>query len=433
MTSGNLVLLLVAALLVMLAGLLVAVETALTRSSRVRADEALRDGRRGAHSLVGIAAEPARFLNVVLLLRVTTEVTAIVLVGRVCTTTIDGGWKGLGVAAAAMTVVSYVVVGVSPRTLGRQHSESIALRAAPGVRALTRVLGPVPRLLIVVGNAVTPGRGYRLGPFASEAEFRELVDLAGKDQVIAENEREMIHSVFELGDTLVREVMVPRPDVVTIEGTKTLRQALSLALRSGFSRIPVVGENMDDIIGIAYLRDLAQRTHEYHESESTERVTSVLRPATFVPESKPVDALLREMQLARIHVAIVVDEYGGMAGIVTIEDIIEEIVGEITDEYDTEPVEVERLAGGAVRVSTRLNIEDLADELGIELSDDDVDSVGGLLAKALGKVPIPGSTAVVHGLRLEAEGPIGRRHRVGTVLVTPRRRWAPEESAGSES
>ncbi len=429
MSGGDVVLLVVAAVLVVLAGLLVAVETALTRTSRVRAEEARARGRTGAKALAAIAAEPARFLNVILLVRVAAEVTATVLVGRVCLEAIDVGWQAVVVAALVMVVVSYVVIGVSPRTLGRQHSDAIALRAAPGVRALTRVLGPLPRLLILIGNAVTPGKGYRQGPFASEAELRELVDIANADKVIDETERDMIHSVFELGDTIVREVMVPRPDVVSIEGAKTLRQALSLALRSGFSRIPVVGENVDDVIGIVYLRDLAQRTHEYHESESTERVTSVMRAATFVPESKPVDALLREMQLARIHVAVVVDEYGGTAGIVTIEDILEEIVGEITDEYDTEPVAVEHLVGGSVRVSSRLHLEDLADELEIELSDDDVDSVGGLLAKALGQVPIPGSVAVVHGLRLEAEGPLGRRHRVGTVLVTPLGRYGEDDDA----
>jgi len=194
----------------------------------------------------------------------------------------------------------------------------------------------LPRLLIAFGNALTPGRGFRDGPFTSEAELRDLVDLAEASKVIESDERQMIHSVFELGDTIVREVMVPRTDIVFVERAKTLRQAMSLALRSGFSRIPVVGENEDDVVGIVYLRDLAKRTYEYRESESTERVESLMRPAAFVPDSKPVDELLREMQAERNHVAIVVDEYGGTAGLVTIEDILEEIVGEITDEYDRE-------------------------------------------------------------------------------------------------
>ena len=198
------------------------------------------------------------------------------------------------------------------------------------------MLGPLPQLLILVGNALTPGKGFREGPFASEAELRELVDLAEENQLIEDREREMIHSVFELGDTIVREVMVPRTDMVFIERHKTLRQALSLALRSGFSRIPVVGEGADDVVGVAYLKDSSARTYEHREGESAERVESVMRPAIFVPESKPVDELLREMQAQQTHMAIVVDEYGGTAGLVTIEDVLEEIVGEITDEYDVE-------------------------------------------------------------------------------------------------
>ena len=183
------------------------------------------------------------------------------------------------------------------------------------------MLGPLPRLLILVGNAITPGRGFSEGPFASEAELRELVDLAEASSVIESGERQMIHSVFELGDTLVREVMVPRTDVVFIERSKTLRQAMSLALRSGYSRIPVVGENLDDIVGFAYLKDVTRRVFDRHEAETTERVESVMRPVLYVPDSKPVDALLREMQAERKHIAVVVDEYGGTAGLVTIEDV----------------------------------------------------------------------------------------------------------------
>ena len=209
--------------------------------------------------------------------------------------------------------------------------------------AITAVLGPIPQLLIVIGNAITPGRGFREGPFATEAELRELVDLAEQSRVIESDESRMIHSVFELGDTMVREVMVPRTDMVFIERYKTLRQMMSLALRSGFSRIPVIGEDLDDVIGIAYLKDVTKRVFDRHEAETTERIETVMRPCIFVPDSKPADELMREMQAKRTHVAIVVDEYGGTAGLVTIEDLLEEIVGEITDEYDVEPDAVERL------------------------------------------------------------------------------------------
>jgi CBS domain containing-hemolysin-like protein len=227
----------------------------------------------------------------------------------------------------------------------------------------------------------------------------------------------MIHSVFELGDTIAREVMVPRTDVVFVERHKTLRQTMSLALRSGFSRIPVVGEGSDDVLGVAYLKDIIRRTYEYRDAESTETVESVMRSAVFVPESKPVDELLREMQAQQTHIAIVVDEYGGTAGLVTIEDVLEEIVGEITDEYDVERPQIEDLPDGAVRVSARLHIDELAERFDVDLDDDDVDTVGGLLAKHLGRVPIPGARVEVAGLQLTAEGTQGRRNRLGTVVV----------------
>ena len=228
----------------------------------------------------------------------------------------------------------------------------------------------------------------------------------------------MIHSVFELSDTLVREVMVPRTDMVFIERYKTLRQMMSLALRSGFSRIPVIGEDLDDVIGFAYLKDVTKRVFDRHEAETTERIETVIRPAFFVPDSKPADELMRDMQAKRMHVAIVVDEYGGTAGLVTIEDLLEEIVGEITDEYDVEPVEVEQLTNGAVRVSSRMPIDELGDLFDVELDDEDVETVGGLMAKHLGKVPIPGAEVVCEGLHFQAEELAGRRNKVVTVVVS---------------
>jgi CBS domain containing-hemolysin-like protein len=329
--------------------------------------------------------------------------------------------------------VSFVAIGVAPRTLGRQHSERIALLSAGPLAFVTTILGPLPRLLILVGNAITPGRGFSEGPFASEAELRELVDLAEASSVIESGERQMIHSVFELGDTLVREVMVPRTDVVFIERSKTLRQAMSLALRSGYSRIPVIGESLDDIVGFAYLKDLTKRVFDRHEAETTERVESVMRPVLYVPDSKPIDALLREMQAERKHVAVVVDEYGGTAGLVTIEDVLEEIVGEITDEYDVARVDVERLPDGSVRVSSRYPVDDLEEITGVAVDDDDVDSVGGLMAKHLGRVPIAGSVVEVDGLRFEAEAPAGRRNRIGTVLVSRLEPAAEDEIVQSYS
>jgi CBS domain containing-hemolysin-like protein len=291
------------------------------------------------------------------------------------------------------------------------------------------LLGPIPKLLIAIGNALTPGRGFRAGPFASEVELRELVDLAVDAEVIESDESRMIQSVFELGDTVVREVMVPRTDLVFIEHTKTLRQTMSLCLRSGYSRLPVIDESLDDVLGMAYLKDVTRRVFDNHTSESTEKVESIMRPCLFVPDSKKAADLLREMQAGRTHVAIVVDEYGGTAGMVTIEDIVEEIVGEIADEYDTETPDVVELADGAYRVNSRCDIDDLAELFDVRIPDEDVDSVGGLLAKHLGMVPIPGSSVEVSGLLLRAEGPTGRRNRIATVHVS---RVSVDDSVASE-
>ncbi|MFF5218457.1 hemolysin family protein [Micromonospora sp. NPDC000442] len=413
----DLQLLVFAAGLVVLAGLIAMTEAALAAVSPARAAELAREGIRGARTLQTVAGDVVRHLNLLLLLRLLAELTATTLVALVAVDTFGAGWRAALVTAGAMTVVSFVVVGVGPRTLGRQHAYAVGRSAAPLVRWLGRVLNPLASLLILIGNAVTPGRGFREGPFATQVELRELVDLAEQRGVVEHGERQMIHSVFALGDTIAREVMVPRTEMVWIESGKNLSQALALFLRSGFSRIPVIGESVDDVLGILYLKDLIRRTQGGAVEDRQLPVAELMRPATFVPESKPVDDLLSEMQAARNHLVIVVDEYGGTGGLVTIEDILEEIVGEITDEYDVERPPVEQLPDGAVRVTARLPVEDLGELFDTELPHDEVETVGGLLAQALGRVPIPGAQVKVAGLRLVAEGTTGRRNRIDTVLV----------------
>jgi CBS domain containing-hemolysin-like protein len=423
--------------LVVVAWLAACAEAGLARVSSFRAAEAVRNGRRGAQKLEQVAADPTRYLNVALLVRVACEMAAGVLVTYVCLKEFAETWSALLVAIAVMVLVSYVAVGVSPRTIGRQHPLNTATASAYVLLPLARVMGPVPQLLILIGNALTPGKGFRKGPFASEAELRALVDLAEQESLIEDDERRMVHSVFELGDTLVREVMVPRTDLVSIERYKTVRQALTLALRSGFSRIPVTGENEDDVVGVVYLKDLVRKTHINRDAEA-DLVSTAMRPAVFVPDTKNAGDLLREMQQKRNHVAVVIDEYGGTAGIVTIEDILEEIVGEITDEYDRELPPVEQLGDGRFRVTARLDIGDLGELYGLgadELDDEDVETVGGLLAKALGRVPIAGAEAVVElpdgrALRLTAESPAGRRNKIVTVLSEPVELPAEEGVAG---
>ncbi|MFJ8928301.1 MULTISPECIES: hemolysin family protein [unclassified Streptomyces] len=419
--------------LVVIAWLAACAEAGLARVSSFRAEEAARSGRRGSAKLSQVAADPTRYLNVALLVRVACEMAAASLVTYACLEEFQETWQALLVAIGVMVLVSYVAVGVSPRTIGRQHPLNTATAAAYVLLPLARIMGPIPPLLILIGNALTPGKGFRRGPFASEAELRALVDLAEKESLIEDEERRMVHSVFELGDTLVREVMVPRTDLVVIERYKTIRQALTLALRSGFSRIPVVGESEDDVVGVVYLKDLSRKTHINRDAEA-ELVSTAMRPATFVPDTKNAGDLLREMQQLRTHVAVVIDEYGGTAGIVTIEDILEEIVGEITDEYDREVSSVEELGDERFRVTSRLDIGDLGELYGIEeFDDEDVETVGGLLAKALGRVPIAGASSLVtlpdgRALRLTAEAAAGRRNKIVTVLSEPV--GGQEEGAG---
>jgi CBS domain containing-hemolysin-like protein len=410
--------LLAAALLVVLAGLFSAADAALGGFSPARADELAEDRRAGAKRLLTLLGDPPRYLNTVLLLRLLCEVAATVLLTLELSDLYDGAWwPTVLTALAVMLVVSFVAIGVAPRTVGRQHNERIALLAAGPVTVITSVLGPLPRLLILVGNALTPGKGFREGPFNTETELRELVDLAEASSLIEGDERRMIHSVFELGDTTARAVMVPRGDVIYIERHKNLRQTMSLFLRSGFSRVPVVDDNLDTVVGIAYLKDVVRRDFEAPDVEFTQRVDEIMRPPYWVPESKPVDELLKEMQARRQHIAIVVDEYGGTAGLITIEDILEEIVGEITDEYDAGDDSPQLVEDGVVRVPARFQVADLDELVGVDVEEEDVDSVRGLMAKHLGLVPIPGSVVEAHGLRFTAEETAGRRNRIGTVLV----------------
>ncbi len=409
--------LVVAFVLVVIAGLLAAGEAALHSFSRSRADELVEAGKPGAQRVRQIMSDPPRYLNSALLLRTIFEICAIVLVALVVFTGLQHTWSRLLLAAGVMVVVSYIWWGVAPRTLGRQRADRISRLIAGPLVMVTTVLGPLPKLLIAVGNALTPGGGFREGPFSTEAELREFVDLAEANQLIEAGESKMIHSVFELGDTIVKEVIVPRTDMVYVEQQKTLRQAMSLFLRSGFSRMPVIADGLDDVVGVLYLKDLMKRVFDHPATENTEQVSRLMRPPQWCPDSKPVDSLLREMQLKHSHVVIVVDEFGGTAGLATIEDILEEIVGDITDEYDPENTDVTQLGDGRYRVSSRLSVDDLGELFGLELDDEDVETVGGLASKELNRVPIAGAVVKYDGLELVAERTTGRRNKIGTFVV----------------
>ncbi|MFT3715590.1 MAG: hemolysin family protein [Gordonia sp. (in: high G+C Gram-positive bacteria)] len=430
--SRDIVFLVVAVLLTVLAGLFAAVDSALATVSAARVDDLVKDERGGARRLATVIAQRPVYLALTVLLRVACETAATVLVAIVAVDALGTGW-GITVAVLAMTVVSFVAVGVGPRTVGRQHAYSIALVAAPFLSAVGVLLRPVTRLLILFGNAMTPGKGFRNGPFATEVEVREIVDLAQSQGVVDDDERRMIQSVFELDETNAREVMVPRPEMIWIEDDKSATQALNLAVRSGHSRIPVIGENPDDVRGVVYLKDLVERMLPYLQNRPDLTVEDVMRDAWFVPDSKRLDDVLEEMQADHNHMAMLVDEYGGIAGLVTIEDILEEIVGEITDEYDTDEVApVEELGADEYRVSSRLPVEDLGELYDIEIDDDEVETVGGLLALKLGRVPLPGTRVKTHGLVMTAEGGPNRvgRQRITSVVV---RRETDDEAAAAEA
>ncbi|WP_347955850.1 hemolysin family protein [Gordonia aichiensis] len=436
--SSDIVLLAVAVLLTALAGAFAATDTALATVSVARVEDLRKEGRVGARRLLAVLEHRATYVGLAVLLRVLCEIAATALVSVVAVDALGSGW-GLAVAIVAMTVVSYVAVGVGPRTLGRQNAYSISLVAGPLLSAVGVLLRPVTRLLILTGNALTPGKGYRNGPFATEVEVREVVDMAQERGVVDDDERRMIQSVFEFGDTDARAVMVPRPEMVWIEHDKSAAQAMSLAVRSGHSRIPVIGENPDDVLGVVYLKDVVERLlPQLSGAARGVGVDEVMRAPEFVPDSKPLDDVLSDMQANRNHMALLVDEYGGIAGLVTIEDVLEEIVGEISDEYDVDEVApIEQLGDDVYRVSSRLPVEDLAElfDVEIDLDLDDVDTVGGLLALRLGRVPLPGAKVKVDGLRMTAEGGPNRlgRQRITSVVVRRSKKAAAAAGAAEES
>ena len=409
------VLALLGAVFALTAALVTAAEAALSYLPRQEGEALVQTSR--SNSLRRIIDAPAAHMHALRFWRVWFEMAGAVAVAILFHDLLDNVWLAGLLATAVMAAVGFVIVGVSPRQVGRTHASAVVRSTAGLVAFLRSVLGPVPRWLVRLGSAFTPGAARDEAAFFTEEEFRELLSRASDAEMIEDNEAELIHSVFELGDTKVRAVMVPRTDMVTIEVGSTLSQAMSLFLRSGYSRIPVIGESSDDIRGLLYLKDVVATLHGRPESQLTRSVESECRPARYVPESKPVGDLLRELQRESTHVAIVIDEYGGTAGLVTLEDLIEEIVGEIVDEYDSEVPELERLDDIEYRISARMGITDLGELFGMELNDEEVDTVGGLLAKTLGRVPIVGSEVAVDGIHLRAERVEGRRNRVSHVIA----------------
>jgi putative hemolysin len=399
-------------------------ETALVRMNRIRAMTLEEEGRRGAHRLATLLQEPENALNLILLFLLICQLTAGTLVGVL----VEGRLGGYGVlvGTVAEVIVFFVIAEVAPKTYAVQHTELAALRLAAPLYWLTNFppLRAFSKLLIGVANVLLPGKGLKKGPYTTEEDIRTMADVAAEEQVIEREERRLIHSIFEFGDTVVREVMVPRPDMIGVEADATVDEALQMAIDAGYSRLPAYGEGPDDILGLVYLKDIIRRVRESDGAQN--KLRDLVRPAVFVPEQKKVAELLREMQQDKFHMAIVIDEYGGTAGIVTLEDLLEEIVGEIVDEYDVEAPKVERLPDGGVRVAGGTPIDEVNELLEVELPDTDWDTVGGLMFNLLGHVPVEGEAIDFQELEFRAERVQGRR--ILTVRITPKES-EPVESA----
>ncbi|HEY5096572.1 MAG TPA: hemolysin family protein [Acidimicrobiales bacterium] len=400
--------------LLVVSALLALAETSLVRMSRAKALALVEDGRRGAKVLLQLTENPQGFLNPVLLMVLICQLVVATLVGILAASWF-GAW---GVVAATVfeIAVIFVLGEAVPKNWAVHHSERAALFSAPPVSAIVRFwpVRVVSGALIGLANLLIGEKGQYLGSDVTESELLAMADVALEGEVIETEERALIHSIIEFGDTVVREVMVPRPDMVTIGADETVEAALERALEVGFSRMPAVEQQVDDVVGIAYTKDLIRTVRQGHGSDA---VRAHLRTARFVPETKRVSDLMREMQADKFHQAVVVNEYGGIAGLVTLEDLIEELVGEIVDEFDVEEATVERLDSGEVRVSARLPVDEVNELIHADLPDGAWDTVGGLVFDLLGHVPVAGESVDVGGLRLVADRVTGRR--IERVRIVP--------------
>ena len=414
MTSAELAGLLAAVALLAFAAVLAVAETSLTHLGRGRASALEDAGERWAPALLRLLDHRERALNPVLLVKVTCHLGIATIVAVIA----NARWGGVGVAISFVItlVVVFVLAEAVPKTYALLAADRAALAITPLAQAIAAVapLRWAARLLVGAANVIIPGKGSKTGPAVSEEVLLALAGVAVDQGGLEAGERQLIENTIEFGDTVVREVMVPRPDMVTVSSEFRIADVIEVVILNGFSRLPVCGEGIDDIVGIAFAKDLMRADRDGHADQTVEHV---MRPAAFVPETKKVAELLREMQTTRNHLAVAVDEYGGTAGLVTLEDLIEELVGEIVDEYDLEDAPFERLPTGELRVNARMNIDDLAELLDVELPEGDWDSVGGLLIGLLGHVPVEGETADVDGTRLRAEQVHGRR--IGRVVVEP--------------
>ncbi|MHA2789494.1 hemolysin family protein [Corynebacterium sp. S7] len=417
----------VAVVALLASGLVGTVEAAVSSISRARVENMVKDDVRGAAALLRVLNHRANHINLLVMLETILDATAAVFAAMMAMDIISSDAWAITAAIASVSLLSFGVVGVFSRTVGKRNPYSVSLSSAQVLSVINKILGPISKLLIWLGNLLSPGHGFRDGPYATEVELREMVDIAQEHGIVEVTEQRMIQNIFDLADTYAKNVMVPRPEMIWLEADKNAGQATTLMIRSGHSRVPIIGENVDDIVGIAYLKDIVRETYHRTDGGRGVKVGDIVRPAFFVPESKPLDELLQEMQRDNMHIAMLVDEYGGIAGLVTMEDILEEIVGEITDEYDeSEVAPIEEIGERQYRAVARLSLDDLKsyldDELDYDLEfdeevEDQVDTVAGLISYGLGRVPLPGSDVEFEGLRFTAEGGRDRRGRMKVTSV----------------
>ncbi|MEY2975811.1 MAG: hypothetical protein RIR49_2231 [Actinomycetota bacterium] len=427
MSGGNLIMLVAIGVLLVLLIFLAVAEMGLSKMTKTRAAALVEDRPKAARSLVLLVEHPERWINPLLLTVNIFQTVQATLTGIVAGSLFGG--VGVVVGVTLNVIVFFVLAEAVPKTYAVLYPDRAALLAARPIRLLTAFppLRLVSRGLIGLTNVIVRGKGLQEGPFVSEQEFLGLVEAAAEGEVIEHEERELIESIIEFGDTVAREIMVPRPDMVIVPNEATVSDALNLAIAHGFSRLPVFGDDESDISGLAFTKDLIRAERE---GRGDLPVLDLARSVAFIPENKPVARLMRDMQAGKFHLAIVADEYGDIAGLITLEDCLEELVGEIVDEYDVDTVEIERLDNGDLVVDGGLNIEDLGDELGVELPNSDFDSVGGFIFSTLERVPEEGDTVEFAEHRFVVESVEGRRVR--RVRIVPPPPVDDTESPGDE-
>ncbi len=421
---------LIALVLIVLGGLLTAIDSAF---SSVGKNDLIEEAstKRKPQALHRIAADLPAHLTALRFVRVVVDTVAAVLITLAASMWLAQWWQVLLVAGAIVTGVSFVVVGSSPRAVGARNAPFMVRTFGGLVRAVRLSVGPLAEGLVVLGNIVTPGVGGT-ATVTSENQFRNWVDEATERDMLEEEDRELLHSVFDFGDTIVREVMVARTDMITVDAEDSINDVMTVFLERGVSRMPVIGKDSDEVIGICYLRDVARVKHEKPASALKKPIATLAKPALFIPESKDADDTLRFLQREQNHLAMVVDEYGGIAGLVTLEDLIEELLGDISDEYDTDVADIYPQGPDVYRVSAKYSVDDLADLYDIDIEEEDVDTVGGLLTKLIGRLPEGGSSASTEDLVLVAEQLEGRNQRVAWIRVSPTASWLERQAVRAE-